>query len=174
MPILSNSVTNALTRQDGGIHVVIHPQVAVRNDVTDKLLETLHAGLIRGGGGPARPWPHEQGVQLCRATARDRSHRRVRRCDWQSYERTAIHAHDPHCGQQAASVLRVPLRRSAPDCSACTGVADHTAVHSYRHRGSLVEQPIEPALPSRRRHRAQGLARGPAGRVGQQPTHGQR
>ncbi|OEJ22558.1 hypothetical protein BGK67_34140 [Streptomyces subrutilus] len=56
MPFLVDSVTNELTRQDRGIHVVIHPQVAVRNDVNGKLLETLHTGLKGGIGGPARPW----------------------------------------------------------------------------------------------------------------------
>jgi glutamate dehydrogenase len=33
MPFLVDSVTNELTRQGRGIHVVIHPQVVVRRDV---------------------------------------------------------------------------------------------------------------------------------------------
>ncbi|MFJ8086436.1 NAD-glutamate dehydrogenase [Streptomyces sp. NPDC096205] len=41
MPFLVDSVTNELTRQGRGIHVVIHPLVVVRRDVTGKLIEVL-------------------------------------------------------------------------------------------------------------------------------------
>ncbi|MER6084542.1 NAD-glutamate dehydrogenase [Streptomyces sp. NPDC001833] len=41
MPFLVDSVTNELTRQGRGIHVVIHPQIAVRRDLTGKLIEVL-------------------------------------------------------------------------------------------------------------------------------------
>ncbi|MGW0614329.1 NAD-glutamate dehydrogenase [Streptomyces sp. NPDC002788] len=41
MPFLVDSVTNELTRQGRGIHVVIHPQFVVRRDVTGKLIELL-------------------------------------------------------------------------------------------------------------------------------------
>ncbi|MET9535251.1 MULTISPECIES: NAD-glutamate dehydrogenase [unclassified Streptomyces] len=41
MPFLVDSVTNELTRQGRGIHVVIHPQLLVRRDVTGKLIEVL-------------------------------------------------------------------------------------------------------------------------------------
>ena len=41
MPFLVDSVTNELTRQDRAIHVVIHPQLLVRRDITGKLLEIL-------------------------------------------------------------------------------------------------------------------------------------
>jgi len=43
MPFLVDSVTNELTRQGRGIHVVIHPQIIVRRDVTGKLIEVLSA-----------------------------------------------------------------------------------------------------------------------------------
>ncbi|QDQ11893.1 NAD-glutamate dehydrogenase [Streptomyces spectabilis] len=43
MPFLVDSVTNELSRQSRGIHVVIHPQVIVRRDLTGKLLEVLPA-----------------------------------------------------------------------------------------------------------------------------------
>ncbi|MFJ4198031.1 NAD-glutamate dehydrogenase [Streptomyces sviceus] len=43
MPFLVDSVTNELTRQGRGIHVVIHPQVIVRRDVTGRLIEVLTA-----------------------------------------------------------------------------------------------------------------------------------
>lgn len=43
MPFLVDSVTNELTRQGRGIHVVIHPQVVVRRDLTGKLIEVLAA-----------------------------------------------------------------------------------------------------------------------------------
>ncbi|SDK69952.1 NAD-glutamate dehydrogenase [Streptomyces indicus] len=41
MPFLVDSVTNELSRQGRGIHVVIHPQVVVRRDVTGKLIEVI-------------------------------------------------------------------------------------------------------------------------------------
>ncbi|GAA2254764.1 NAD-glutamate dehydrogenase [Streptomyces ruber] len=41
MPFLVDSVTNELSRQGRGIHVVIHPQVVVRRDVTGRLIEVL-------------------------------------------------------------------------------------------------------------------------------------
>jgi glutamate dehydrogenase len=44
MPFLVDSVTNELTRQGRGIHLVIHPQIVVRRDVTGRLLEVLDAG----------------------------------------------------------------------------------------------------------------------------------
>ncbi|MGW3817173.1 NAD-glutamate dehydrogenase [Streptomyces sp. NPDC005046] len=57
MPFLVDSVTNELSRQSRGIHVVIHPQVVVRRDLTGKLIEVL----------PARPsaeeLPHDAHVE---------------------------------------------------------------------------------------------------------------
>ncbi|MFD9425917.1 MULTISPECIES: NAD-glutamate dehydrogenase [unclassified Streptomyces] len=44
MPFLVDSVTNELSRQGRGIHVVIHPQVIVRRDLTGKLIEVLTEG----------------------------------------------------------------------------------------------------------------------------------
>ncbi|MEU9776896.1 NAD-glutamate dehydrogenase [Streptomyces sp. NPDC047968] len=44
MPFLVDSVTNELSRQARGIHVVIHPQVVVRRDVTGRLVEVLPEG----------------------------------------------------------------------------------------------------------------------------------
>ncbi|MEU0087334.1 NAD-glutamate dehydrogenase [Streptomyces sp. NPDC006274] len=41
MPFLVDSVTNELSRQGRGIHVVIHPQVVARRDVTGRLIEVL-------------------------------------------------------------------------------------------------------------------------------------
>ncbi|MEU3361769.1 NAD-glutamate dehydrogenase [Streptomyces albidoflavus] len=41
MPFLVDSVTNELSRQNRGIHVVIHPQVVVRRDIAGKLVEVL-------------------------------------------------------------------------------------------------------------------------------------
>ncbi|MBB5935289.1 NAD-glutamate dehydrogenase [Streptomyces zagrosensis] len=49
MPFLVDSVTNELSRQGRGIHVVIHPQVVVRRDVTGRLLEVL--GSYRAAQG---------------------------------------------------------------------------------------------------------------------------
>ncbi|MFD3657226.1 NAD-glutamate dehydrogenase [Streptomyces sp. NPDC058620] len=50
MPFLVDSVTNELSRQGRGIHVVIHPQIIVRRDVTGKLIEVL---TDVNGNGPA-------------------------------------------------------------------------------------------------------------------------
>lgn len=59
MPFLVDSVTNELSRQDRAIHVVIHPQVVVRRDVTGKLLEVL------GSDRPAdvSELPHDASVE---------------------------------------------------------------------------------------------------------------
>ncbi|MEU5718875.1 NAD-glutamate dehydrogenase [Streptomyces sp. NPDC020403] len=53
MPFLVDSVTNELSRQGRGIHLVIHPQVVVRRDVTGKLIEVL-ADDRPGGNGVKR------------------------------------------------------------------------------------------------------------------------
>ncbi|SCK56967.1 glutamate dehydrogenase (NAD) [Streptomyces sp. WMMB 714] len=66
MPFLVDSVTNLLSREKRGIHLVIHPQMIVRRDVTGKLLEVLDAGrdkLVPGPGGASveekRELPHD-------------------------------------------------------------------------------------------------------------------
>ncbi|WP_432042161.1 NAD-glutamate dehydrogenase [Streptomyces cadmiisoli] len=56
MPFLVDSVTNELTRQGRGIHVVIHPQIVVRRDVTGKLIEVLTAP-------PAGDLPHDTHIE---------------------------------------------------------------------------------------------------------------
>jgi len=69
MPFLVDSVTNELTRQGRGIHVVIHPQIVVRRDVTGKLIEVL--GAHPGGDLPhdahTESWIH---VEIDRETDR--------------------------------------------------------------------------------------------------------
>ncbi|GAB2917454.1 NAD-glutamate dehydrogenase [Streptomyces mayteni] len=50
-PFLVDSVTNELSRQGRGIHLVIHPQVLVRRDVTGRLIEVL----ATNGGNVERP-----------------------------------------------------------------------------------------------------------------------
>ncbi|MFC9130860.1 NAD-glutamate dehydrogenase [Streptomyces sp. NPDC057099] len=52
MPFLVDSVTNELTRQGRGIHVVIHPQFVVRRDVTGKLIEVLPTPATGAGELP--------------------------------------------------------------------------------------------------------------------------
>ncbi|WP_328682914.1 NAD-glutamate dehydrogenase [Streptomyces sp. NBC_01261] len=52
VPFLVDSVTNELTRQGRGIHVVIHPQIVVRRDLTGKLVEVLTTP-------PAGELPHD-------------------------------------------------------------------------------------------------------------------
>ncbi|MFC3577949.1 NAD-glutamate dehydrogenase [Streptomyces yaanensis] len=69
MPFLVDSVTNELSRQGRGIHVVIHPQFIVRRDLTGKLLEVLPAAS--GGELPhdahVESWIH---VEIDRETDR--------------------------------------------------------------------------------------------------------
>ncbi|EFL15485.1 NAD-glutamate dehydrogenase [Streptomyces sp. C] len=61
MPFLVDSVTNELSRQGRGIHVVIHPQVVVRRDVTGKLIEIL--GPDCDAHGPKTARPHDSLVE---------------------------------------------------------------------------------------------------------------
>jgi len=56
MPFLVDSVTNELSRQSRGIHVVIHPQVVVRRDLTGKLIEVLTPA-------PAGELPHDAHIE---------------------------------------------------------------------------------------------------------------
>ncbi|MFJ2603388.1 NAD-glutamate dehydrogenase [Streptomyces sp. NPDC087425] len=69
MPFLVDSVTNELTRQGRGIHVVIHPQVVVRRDITGKLIEVLAAqpGAKLPHDGHIESWIH---VEIDRETDR--------------------------------------------------------------------------------------------------------
>ncbi|MDX2706671.1 NAD-glutamate dehydrogenase [Streptomyces sp. PA03-6a] len=72
MPFLVDSVTNELSRQDRAIHVVVHPQMLVRRDVTGKLLEVLDAAPGDGAGVPhdvlTESWIH---VEIDRETDRE-------------------------------------------------------------------------------------------------------
>jgi glutamate dehydrogenase len=75
MPFLVDSVTNELSRQERAIHVVVHPQIVVRRDVTGKLLEILDADGIRAADRSELPhdaliesWIH---VETDRETDRD-------------------------------------------------------------------------------------------------------
>ncbi|MEU3064762.1 NAD-glutamate dehydrogenase [Streptomyces subrutilus] len=61
MPFLVDSVTNELSRQSRGIHVVIHPQVVVRRDVTGRLIEIL--GPDCDAHGPRTARPHDSLVE---------------------------------------------------------------------------------------------------------------
>ncbi|GHE72218.1 NAD-glutamate dehydrogenase [Streptomyces longispororuber] len=72
MPFLVDSVTNELSRQGRGIHVVIHPQIVVRRDLTGKLLEVLPeaptaAGSERPHDTLVESWIH---VEIDRETDR--------------------------------------------------------------------------------------------------------
>ncbi|GGZ21712.1 NAD-glutamate dehydrogenase [Streptomyces poonensis] len=57
MPFLVDSVTNELSRQGRGIHVVIHPQIVVRRDVTGRLIE------LRTDSPAAGELPHDAHVE---------------------------------------------------------------------------------------------------------------
>ncbi|WP_274559137.1 NAD-glutamate dehydrogenase [Streptomyces spiramyceticus] len=62
MPFLVDSVTNELSRQGRGIHVVIHPQVVVRRDVTGKLIEVLTAEKAGSAAGKKK-LPHDAFIE---------------------------------------------------------------------------------------------------------------
>ncbi len=62
MPFLVDSVTNELSRQGRGIHLVIHPQVIVRRDVAGKLIEVYDSTCEAHGNtgkGKAAELPHD-------------------------------------------------------------------------------------------------------------------
>ncbi|MGY0061218.1 NAD-glutamate dehydrogenase [Streptomyces sp. LZ34] len=59
MPFLVDSVTNELTRQGRGIHVVVHPQILVRRDITGKLIELLD---VSPDGRPEK-LPHDAVIE---------------------------------------------------------------------------------------------------------------
>ncbi|MEV4436445.1 NAD-glutamate dehydrogenase [Streptomyces sp. NPDC049585] len=77
MPFLVDSVTNELSRQNRGIHVVIHPQVVVRRDVTGRLLEVLGSACDAHGTGRDAELAHDAlveswiHVEIDRETDRD-------------------------------------------------------------------------------------------------------
>ncbi|WP_460515612.1 NAD-glutamate dehydrogenase [Flindersiella endophytica] len=56
MPFLVDSVTMELSRQNRGIHLVVHPQIVVRRDLTGKLIEVL-GGLDRRPDPDGEPQP---------------------------------------------------------------------------------------------------------------------
>ncbi|MEU3464566.1 NAD-glutamate dehydrogenase [Streptomyces sp. NPDC006733] len=78
MPFLVDSVTNALSQADRAIHVVVHPQIVVRRDLTGKLLEIIDSGCGTHDNGVApenlphdaltESWIH---VEIDRETDRD-------------------------------------------------------------------------------------------------------
>ncbi|MGW4204818.1 NAD-glutamate dehydrogenase [Streptomyces sp. NPDC004726] len=63
MPFLVDSVTNELSRKGRGIHVVIHPQVTVRRDVTGKLIEVLSSEKRPSPGKAGKDLPHDALVE---------------------------------------------------------------------------------------------------------------
>ncbi|MFF4653522.1 NAD-glutamate dehydrogenase [Streptomyces sp. NPDC001380] len=77
MPFLVDSVTNELSRQDRAIHVVIHPQMVVRRDITGRLLEVLDADACSRGQASGTEWPPDaiveswMHIEIDRETDRD-------------------------------------------------------------------------------------------------------
>ncbi|MDH6135292.1 glutamate dehydrogenase [Kitasatospora sp. MAA4] len=63
MPFLVDSVTNELSRQDRAIHLVIHPQLVVRRDITGKLLEILDIDACSRSQSAAHEWPADATVE---------------------------------------------------------------------------------------------------------------
>ncbi|WP_033219960.1 NAD-glutamate dehydrogenase [Kitasatospora phosalacinea] len=63
MPFLVDSVTNELTRLDRAIHLVVHPQLAVRRDITGKLLEILDTDACNRAQAAGTDWPADTVVE---------------------------------------------------------------------------------------------------------------
>ncbi|WP_030459592.1 NAD-glutamate dehydrogenase [Kitasatospora sp. NRRL B-11411] len=63
MPFLVDSVTNELTRLDRAIHLVVHPQLAVRRDITGKLLEILDTDACNRAQAAGTEWPEDAVVE---------------------------------------------------------------------------------------------------------------
>ncbi|MDT0267834.1 NAD-glutamate dehydrogenase [Streptomyces sp. DSM 44915] len=80
MPFLVDSVTNELSRQERGIHLVVHPQIVVRRDVTGRLLEVLDAGRDLDGTPAAEQLPPDAvveswiHVEIDRETDQEKAH----------------------------------------------------------------------------------------------------
>ncbi|MFE9428052.1 NAD-glutamate dehydrogenase [Kitasatospora sp. NPDC006697] len=63
MPFLVDSVTNELSRQNRAIHLVIHPQLVVRRDITGKLLEILDIDACARSQAGGTEWPADATVE---------------------------------------------------------------------------------------------------------------
>ncbi|GJF30086.1 NAD-glutamate dehydrogenase [Kitasatospora sp. NE20-6] len=63
MPFLVDSVTNELTRLDRAIHLVVHPQLAVRRDITGRLLEILDVDACSRSQAGGAEWPADAVVE---------------------------------------------------------------------------------------------------------------
>ncbi|PYC66481.1 NAD-glutamate dehydrogenase [Streptomyces tateyamensis] len=63
MPFLVDSVTNELSRQNRAIHLVIHPQLVVRRDITGKLLEILDVDACSKSQAGGAEWPADATVE---------------------------------------------------------------------------------------------------------------
>ncbi|MFF7636551.1 NAD-glutamate dehydrogenase [Kitasatospora sp. NPDC008050] len=63
MPFLVDSVTNELSRQNRAIHLVIHPQLIVRRDITGKLLEILDIDACSRSQAAGTEWPADATVE---------------------------------------------------------------------------------------------------------------
>ncbi|MEU2549696.1 NAD-glutamate dehydrogenase [Streptomyces roseolus] len=117
MPFLVDSVTNELSRQGRGIHVVIHPQVLVRRDITGRLIEVLSTQIH--GELPhdalAESWIHVEidretdKADLKQITAdllRVLSDVRETVEDWEKMRDAALRIADGLAGEPTASDLR--------------------------------------------------------------------
>ncbi|KIQ62288.1 NAD-glutamate dehydrogenase [Kitasatospora griseola] len=77
MPFLVDSVTNELTRLNRAIRLVVHPQLAVRRDLTGKLLEILDIDACNRARAAGAEWPADavveswMHVEIDRETARE-------------------------------------------------------------------------------------------------------
>ncbi|MFD3488319.1 NAD-glutamate dehydrogenase [Streptomyces sp. NPDC058665] len=119
MPFLVDSVTNELSRQNRGIHAVIHPQILVRRDVAGKLIEVLPEGRAEGAelthDTLIESWIH---VEIDRETDRSDlkqitsdllrvlSDAREAVEDWEKMRKSALRIADELPGEPTADDLR--------------------------------------------------------------------
>ncbi|WP_052848393.1 NAD-glutamate dehydrogenase [Streptomyces avicenniae] len=141
MPFLVDSVTSELSRLGSGIHLVIHPQMVVRRDITGTLLELLDDSAgERPDDSVVESWIH---VEIDRETDREdleRIEAGLRRVlsdvreaveDWQKMRGTALRLADGLTDEPLPAELAAPEVEEARELLRWLA-ADHFTFLGYR------------------------------------------
>ncbi|MEV1011192.1 NAD-glutamate dehydrogenase [Streptomyces sp. NPDC049881] len=141
MPFLVDSVTSELSRLGSGIHLVVHPQMVVRRDITGRLLDLLDdSAADRPDDSVVESWIH---VEIDRETDRDdleRIEAGLRRVlsdvreaveDWQKMRGTALRLADGLPDEPLAAELGTPEVEEARELLRWLA-ADHFTFLGYR------------------------------------------
>ena len=196
MPFLVDSITAELSRQDRGIHVIIHPQLWVRRDLAGNLLEVLAPDQDRSGWTrQLESWIH---IEIDRLGAREdaagqqysqieadllRVLRDVRESveDWPKMRATALSLaetlHPAGDGPEAAGAAGGDGRRLGPAALAgrrplrLPGVPRVRPDHRRRRRGAAARHPRHrPGHPARRPGRSPWASASSARTPARRPT----